>query len=87
MDTDIRDIDGLTPADLAEECKHTDCADFLKSPLQVNTCFNISYRYIPVFCRHGRYKSGNVKLLFTDKKCADEYQGLFDDKYCKVSDV
>lgn len=45
MDTDIRDIDGLTPADLAEECKHTDCADFLKSPLQVNTCFNISYRY------------------------------------------
>ena len=29
IDPNIRDLDGLTPADLAEECGHLDCANFL----------------------------------------------------------
>ncbi len=37
MEVDIRDTDGLTPAELAMECGHKDCADFLKSPSQVES--------------------------------------------------
>ena len=36
MDTDIRDMDGLTAADLAEECDQKDCVYFLRSPSQVS---------------------------------------------------
>ena len=36
MDTNVRDFDGLIPADLASECGHTKCAIFLRSPSQVN---------------------------------------------------
>ena len=47
IDPDIRDMDGLTPADLADECDKKDCVDFLRSPSQVhcmldnNACYCI----------------------------------------------
>ena len=31
IDPDIRDLDGLTPADLAEDCGHSACAQFLQT--------------------------------------------------------
>ena len=37
MNTDVQDMDGLTPADLADECDHEDCALFLRNPSQVRT--------------------------------------------------
>lgn len=40
MDTTVRDMDGLTPADLANECGHKDCEMFLRSPSQVYIAMN-----------------------------------------------
>ena len=31
VDPHTRDLDGMTPADLAEECGHSKCADYLRS--------------------------------------------------------
>ncbi len=31
VDPHTKDLDGMTPADLAEECKHLNCANYLRS--------------------------------------------------------
>lgn len=65
MDTGIQDMDDLTPADLADECDHEDCALFLRSPSQVY------YLYVGIHLSI---------TIYTDKKSTVECYGLSDIK-------
>ena len=66
MNIEVRDMDGLSPADLADECGHEDCALFLRSPSQVHCNLSLS----SVF----------MHWSFTDKKSATARHGLSDIK-------
>lgn len=60
MDPNARDLDGLTPADLAEECGHNECAQFLRNyhPPEIVALDVSGAKFCPCGC-----SSQSMKLL------------------------
>ena len=50
VDHTVQDLDGLTAADLAEECGHMDCAEFLRDYEPPSLPDIMVYQYIVTWC-------------------------------------